>query len=97
MERRQSGIHGRKSLCSKQQEDQGRNPKGKSQLGRCGTFRTTKDVGITEKKLLVARTQRKHQEIHTRMLQVSTEQSSTLEETRRITSVGNSTRTMVGN
>ena len=30
LERRQSGVHGRKNLCTKQQEDQGGNLKRKS-------------------------------------------------------------------
>ena len=37
--RKWSGVYGRKSLCTKQQEDQGGNSEGKSQFGRYGTFR----------------------------------------------------------
>jgi len=45
-------------------------------------------------KLLVARTKRRHQEIHTRMFQISTKQSSASEEVRRTIPIGNPTRTM---
>jgi len=55
------------------------------------------NAGITQEELLVARTQRKCQEIHTRVFQMSTKQSPALEEIRRITSIGNSTGTMAGN
>jgi len=47
--------------------------------------------------LLVARTKRKHQEIYTRMFQMSTKQSPALEEVRRTTPIGNPTRTMAEN
>jgi len=55
------------------------------------------NAGITQEELLVARTQRRCQEIRTRMFQVSTEQNPAPEEIGRITSIGNSTGTMVGN
>jgi len=57
-----------------------------SQSCRCGLPGTTKNDGIGQKELLVARTQRRHQKICSRMFQVSTEQSPTLEEIRRVTS-----------
>jgi len=47
-------------------------------------------------KLLVARTKRRHQEIHTRMFQMLTKQSSALEEVGRTIPIGDSTRTMAG-
>jgi len=52
---------------------------------------------ITQEELLVAKTQRRCQEIHTRVFQMSTEQSLAPEEIGRITSIGNSTETMAGN
>jgi len=45
-------------------------------------------------KLLVARTKRKHQEIHTRMFQMSTKQSLASEKVRRTTPIGNPTKTL---
>ena len=57
MRRRRSSIHRRKSLCSKQQDNQERNFKEKSQLSRCRTSRTITDAETTQEKLLVARTQ----------------------------------------
>ena len=45
----------------------------------------------------MTRTKREHQEIHTRMLQMSTEQSSTSKKSRRITSIGYTSRTMARN
>jgi len=42
----------------------------------------------------VARSEGRHQEIHTRMLQMSAEQSPTPKEGRRTTSVGNPGRTI---
>ena len=63
MGRRQSGIHGRKNLCTKQQQDQGGNSTGKSRLSGCGTSRITQDAGITQEDLLVARTKGRYQEI----------------------------------
>jgi len=47
-------------------------------------------------KLLVAKTKRRHQEIRTRMFQISAKQSSALEKVRRTTPIGNPTRTMAG-
>jgi len=46
---------------------------------------------------LVARTKRRCQEICTRMLQMPTEQSSISKESRRITSIGYTSRAIVGN
>jgi len=47
-------------------------------------------------KLLVARTKRRCQEIHTRMFQISTKQSPASEEVRKTTPIGDPTRTMAG-
>jgi len=47
-------------------------------------------------KLLVARTKRRCQEIHTRMFQMSTKQSLASEEVRRTTPIRNPTRTIAG-
>jgi len=47
-----------------------------------------------QQRILVARTKRKRQEIHTRMFQMSTKQSLASEEVRRTTPIGDSTRTM---
>jgi len=47
-----------------------------------------------QQRILVARTKRKHQEIHTRMFQMSTKQSLASEEVRRTTPIGDPTRTM---
>ena len=47
MERRWSGLHGRKDLHSKQQEDYRGNSKRESQLGGCGTSRTIQDAEAT--------------------------------------------------
>ena len=58
---------------------------------------TTKDDKTGQKKLLVARTQRRHQEIHAELYKMSTEQDSTLMETRRTLPIGDTTRTMVEN
>jgi len=63
IERRQNGIHRRKNLYIKQQEDQRENPKEESQLSECGTSRTTQDAGITQKNLLVARIKGRYQKI----------------------------------
>ena len=97
MERRWDCIHGRKNICPKQQEAQREDSTRESQLSRCKTSRITEDVRIDQTKLLVTRTKRKCQEIYTRMFQMSTKQSPASEEVRRITPIGNSTRTMVGN
>jgi len=45
-------------------------------------------------KLLVARTKRRHQEICTRMFQMSTKQGLALEEVRRTTPIRNPTKTI---
>ena len=63
IERRRSGIHRRKNLYTKQQEDQRENPKEESQLSECGTSRTTQDAGITQEDLLVARIKGRYQKI----------------------------------
>jgi len=62
----------------------------------CRTSRTTEDARIDQMKLLVARTKRRHQEIHIRMFQMSTKQSPASEEVRRTTPIGNPTKTMAG-
>ncbi len=74
-----------------------RNFKGKSQLSRYRTLGSTQDAGTFQKNVLVARTKRGHQEICTRMLQMPTEQSLTLTESRRITSIGYTSRTIARN
>ena len=71
-------------IHSKQQEDQRINLTKESQSYRCRSPRTTKDDRIGQKEPLVARTQRRHQKIYSRMFQVSTEQSPTSEEIKRI-------------
>ena len=68
---RWNSLYGRKDICSKQQEAQGENTMGEPQCGGCGTSRTTKDVRVAQKKLLVARFKRGCQEIHVRLFQVS--------------------------
>jgi len=97
MERRWDCIYGRKNVCSKQQEAQRKDPTRESQLSGCGTSRITEDARIDQTKLLVARIKRRHQEIHTRMFQMSTKQSPASEKVRRTTPIGNPTRTMAGN
>jgi len=67
MGKRWDCIHGRKNVCSKQQEAQRKDPIRESQLSGCGTSRTTEDARIDQTKLLVARTRKRHQEIHTRI------------------------------
>jgi len=69
----------------------------KLQLSGCRTSGTAKDVRITQTKLLVARFKRRCQEVCTRLFQISTEQSSTSEEIRRITSIENTPRAMARN
>ena len=96
MEREGDYIHRRENICSKQQEAQREDPTRESQLSRCGTSRTTEDARTNQTKLLVARTKRRHQEIYTRMFQMSTKQSPASEEIRRTTPIGDSTRTMAG-
>ena len=61
------------------------------------TSRTTKDAKIDQMELLVAKTKGRHQEIYTRLFQMPTKQSIASEEVGRTTSIGDSTRTMVGN
>ena len=97
MERRWDCIHRRKNICPNQQEAQREDSIRESQLSECRISRITKDARIDQTKLLVTRTKRRCQEICTRMFQMSTKQSSALEEVRRITPIGNSTRTMAGN
>jgi len=46
---------------------------------------------------LVARTQRRYQEIYAGLYKMSTEQGSASTETRRTSPIGNTTRTMAGN
>jgi len=69
-------------------------PKRSMTLSKCGTSWTTEDARTDQTKLLVARNKRRHQEIHTRMFQMSTKQSPASEEVRRTTSIGDPTRTM---
>jgi len=45
----------------------------------------------------VARTQRRHQEIHARLYKISTEQGSASTETRRTSPIEDTIRTMAGN
>ena len=94
MGRRWDCIHRRKNICPKQQETQEKDSTRKSQLGGCGISRTAKDARIDQIELLVARIKRRHQEICTRMFQMLTEQSSELEEVRRVISIGHSTGTI---
>ena len=68
MERRWSGLHRRKNLHSKQQEDYGGNSKRESQLGRCRISRTTQDARATQENLLVAKTKERYQEIRREIL-----------------------------
>ena len=68
-----------------------------SQFYGCRPSRTVKNVGIDQEKLLVARNQRRCQEIHSRMFQMLTEQSTTSKESGRITPIGNTTRTLAEN
>jgi len=96
MGRRWDCIHGRKNVHLKHQEAQRKDPTRESQLSGCGISRTTEDARIDQIKLLVARTKRRHQEIHTRMFQMLTKQSPVSEEVRRTTFIGNPTRTMAG-
>ena len=70
---------------------------GESRSCGCGSSRTTKDDRTGQKKLLVARTQRKHQEICAGLYKMSTEQGSASMETRKTSSIEDTTRTMVGN
>jgi len=81
-------------IHSKQQEDQRTNLTRELQPCRCRSPRITKDDRIGQKELLVARTQRRHQKICSRMLQVSIEQSPALEEIGRITPTRYITGTM---
>jgi len=67
MERRWDCIYGRKNICPKQQEAQREDSTRESRLSRCETSRTIEDVRINQTKLLVARTKRRYQEIHTRV------------------------------
>ena len=94
MGRRWNCVSERKDICSKQQKDQGENSMGKSWSSRYRAFRTTKDARTTQMELLVARSKRRCQEICTRLLQVSIEQSPISEEIGRTTSIGNTSRTM---
>ena len=85
------------NLHSKQQEAQRMDFTEESQSCGCWSSRTTKDDRTGQKKLLVARTQRKHQEIHVVLYKMSTKQDSALMETRRTSPIGDTTRTMAEN
>ena len=67
METRWNNVYRRINIHSKQQEAQKENTTRKPQLSRCGTFRTAKNNGVAQTKLLVARLKGRCQEIHTRM------------------------------
>ena len=96
MGRRQDCIHGRKNICPKQPETQGKDSTRESWLNGCGISGTAKDVKIDQIELLVARLKRGHQEIYTRLFQVSTKQSTAPEEVRGITFIEHSTETIAG-
>jgi len=70
----------RKNICSKQQKNTRADPVGKPQFHRHRTFRTTTDAQVNQEKLLVARNQRRYQEIHSRIYKVLVEQDTTYEE-----------------
>ena len=69
----------------------------KSQSYECWSSRTNKNVGTNQEKLLVARNQRRCQEICLRMYQMLTEQSSISEESRGVTFTQDTIRTMARN
>ena len=70
---------------------------GKPWCGRCGTSKTINNDGAAQNELLVARVKRRCQEICSGMLQISIEQSLTLEEIGRTILTGNISRTMARN
>ena len=69
----------------------------KSQFYRHWLPRIVKNVGIDQMKLLMARNQGRCQEIHSRIFQMPTEQSATPKDSKRITPIRNTTRTLAGN
>jgi len=72
MGREQDNIHGQEDLCSKQLENTRANPARKLQSSRYRTFRITKNAWVNQEELLVARNQKQHQEICSRMHQMPT-------------------------
>ena len=96
MGRRWDCIHGKKNIHPKQQETQEEDSTRESRLNRHGTSRTIMDARIDQEELLVARTKGRCQEICIRLFQMSTKQSPVLEEVRRTTPIGDSTRIMAG-
>ena len=64
---RWNSLYGRADIYPKQQEAQGKDTMGKPQFSRCRTFRITKDNGVAQMKLLVARPKGRCQEIYARM------------------------------
>ena len=67
MEARWNNQHRRKNICSKQQEAQGENTIEEPWCGGCETFRATKDDGVAQTELLVARVKGRCQEVCARM------------------------------
>jgi len=51
--------------------------------------KTTKNAWVDQEKFLVARNNKQHQEVHSKMHKMSTEQSATYEESRGNSSIGN--------
>ena len=72
-------------------------PIRKSWSSRCRISRIRANTWVHQEELLVARDKRQYQEIYLRIYQVLTKQSTTHEESRRTSSIGNTGRIMAGN
>jgi len=68
-----------------------------SQSCECWSSRTIKDDRAGQKKLLVARTQRRYQEIHVGVYKMSTEQGSASMEARKTSPIEDISRIIAGN
>ena len=93
MARQQDSLYGRKNLCSEQKENIRANSTRKPWSNRCKTPKITTNAWVNQKKLLVARNQRRYQEIYSKIYEMPTKQSSTYEESRRTLSIRNTRRT----
>ena len=67
MRTRWNSLYERENIYFKQQKAQGKDTMEKPQFSRCGTSRTAKDNGVDQKKLLVARSKERYQEICAKM------------------------------
>ena len=92
-----NSLHEWKNLHFKQLRNTRANPTRKSQSSKYGTFRTTKNAWVNQKKLLVARNQEWYKGICLRICQMPTKQSIAYEESRRTSPIKNTRRTLARN